>query len=52
MAIRTININEEIQYIDEFFDNLEKNSKAYNEFLYKTGFYTKKGNLKKKYKTS
>lgn len=52
MAIKTTNINKEIQYIDDFFERLEKNQQAYNEFLYKTGFYTKNGNLKRKYKTS
>ena len=45
-----IDIDEEIKKMDVFYAKLAQDKKAANEFFYRTGFYTKKGELRKKFR--
>ncbi len=43
-------INQEVRKMREFADEIKKSPERSREFLYKTGMYTKNGNLKQRFR--
>lgn len=49
-CVNKITLKQELKEMKEFFQVLANDEEKANAFLYRAGIYTKKGNLRKKYR--